>query len=181
MSIQTEIDRLASAKAAIKTAIEGKGVTVADSANLDAFAALIDSIEAGGGGGGGFAYGLITPADMMASQLEIEHGLGTVPAVIFIAAVDNTNQVYSRSSPYGQSFLYAIRKDNNKNYYYCRCQYVGEPLYTSGGIYDHLGTGISYQIAATDQKIIWPNRNSTYGFGRNTAPFFWMVLKEIAT
>ena len=53
MSIQTEIDRIASAKAAIKTAIEGKGVTVADSANLDAFAALIDSIEAGGGGGGG--------------------------------------------------------------------------------------------------------------------------------
>ena len=102
MSIQTEIDRLASAKAAIKTAIEGKGVTVADSANLDAFAALIDSIEAGGGGGGGFACGLITPADMMASQLEIEHGLGTVPAVIFIAAANGENEVYNRSSPYGQ-------------------------------------------------------------------------------
>lgn len=48
MGVQTQIDRLASAKAAIKTAIEGKGVTVADNAKLDAFAALIESIKAGG-------------------------------------------------------------------------------------------------------------------------------------
>lgn len=180
MSIQTEIDRLASAKAAIKTAIEGKGVTVADSANLDAFAALIDSIEAGGGGGGGFACGLITPADMMASQLEIEHGLGTVPAVIFIAAANGENEVYNRSSPYGQSFFYAIRADGRGNY---NSRYQDEEYvrYVYGKIYDHIGTGIAYHIAATDQKIIWANRNSKNGFGKNTAPFLWMVLGEIAT
>lgn len=50
MSIQTQIDRLASAKAAIKTAIEGKGVTVPDATLLDGMAALIESIQAGGGG-----------------------------------------------------------------------------------------------------------------------------------
>lgn len=49
MSIQTQIDRLASAKAAIKTAIEGKGVTVPDATLLDGMAALIESIETGGG------------------------------------------------------------------------------------------------------------------------------------
>lgn len=48
MSIQTEIDRLASAKAAIKTAIEGKGVTVPDATMLDGLASLIDGIETGG-------------------------------------------------------------------------------------------------------------------------------------
>ena len=48
MSIQTQIDRLASAKAAIKTAIEGKGVTVSADTLLSGMAALIDSIEAGG-------------------------------------------------------------------------------------------------------------------------------------
>ena len=180
MSIQTQIDRLTSAKAAIKTAIEGKGVTVADSANIDAFAALIDSIEAGGGGGGGSAWGLITPADMKASQLEIEHGLGTVPAVIFIAAADNTNLVYSRSSPYGQSFLYAIRGSVG-SVYYARYQLESDGYYGQGGVYDHLATGIAYVIAATDQKIIWANRNSRYGFGDTAAPFFWMALKEIAT
>lgn len=48
MGVQTQIDRLASAKAAIKTAIEGKGVTVPDGTLLDGMAALIESIEAGG-------------------------------------------------------------------------------------------------------------------------------------
>lgn len=50
MSIQTELTRIANAKAAIKTAIEGKGVTVPDGTLLDGMAALIESIEAGGGG-----------------------------------------------------------------------------------------------------------------------------------
>lgn len=48
MSIQTEIDRLASAKAAIKTAIEGKGATVPAGTLLSGMASLIDSIETGG-------------------------------------------------------------------------------------------------------------------------------------
>ena len=52
MSIQTELTRITNAKAAIKTAIEGKGVTVPDATLLDGMAALIESIEAGGGGGG---------------------------------------------------------------------------------------------------------------------------------
>ena len=51
MSIQTELTRIKNAKAAIKTAIEGKGVTVPDATLLDGMAALIESIEAGGGGG----------------------------------------------------------------------------------------------------------------------------------
>ena len=49
MSIQTELARITNAKAAIKTAIDGKGVTVPDGTLLDGMAALIESIEAGGG------------------------------------------------------------------------------------------------------------------------------------
>lgn len=52
MSVQIEITRLENAKASIKAAIEGKGVTVPDTTRLDGMAPLIDSIEAGGGGGG---------------------------------------------------------------------------------------------------------------------------------
>ena len=48
MSIQTELTRITNAKAAIKTAIEGKGVTVPDGTLLDGMAALIESIEAVG-------------------------------------------------------------------------------------------------------------------------------------
>lgn len=49
MSVQSEITRLQNAKAAIKAAIEGKGITVPESTLLDGMAALIESIEAGGG------------------------------------------------------------------------------------------------------------------------------------
>ena len=48
MSIQTELTRLTNAKAAIQTAIEGKGVTVPSGTLLDGMAALIESIEASG-------------------------------------------------------------------------------------------------------------------------------------
>lgn len=50
MSIATEISRLQQAKADIKTAIEGKGVTVPSDATLDDYADLVDSISGGGGG-----------------------------------------------------------------------------------------------------------------------------------
>ena len=48
MSISSEVTRITNAKAAIKAAIEGKGVTVPDGIKLDGMAALIESIEAGG-------------------------------------------------------------------------------------------------------------------------------------
>ena len=49
MSVQSEITRIESAKTAIATAIEGKGVTVPTGTKLDGLAALVESIEAGGG------------------------------------------------------------------------------------------------------------------------------------
>ena len=50
MSIQTELTRITNAKAAVKAAIEGKGVTVPDGTLLDDMAPLIESIETGGVG-----------------------------------------------------------------------------------------------------------------------------------
>ena len=68
MSIQTELTRITNAKAAIKAAIEGKGVTVPAGTLLDGMAALIESIEAGGGGYGPFSKiiaGTYTPVEDM--------------------------------------------------------------------------------------------------------------------
>ena len=76
MSIQTEITRIESAKTAIATAIEGKGVTVPDGTLLDGMAPLIDSIEAGGGAenlfGTYFETGSIIPASDITSNYTIE-------------------------------------------------------------------------------------------------------------
>ena len=66
MSIVSEVNRLKDAKTAIKTAIEGKGVTVPEATLLEGMAALIESIEAGGGNFTPFndiKVGLYTPAE----------------------------------------------------------------------------------------------------------------------
>lgn len=47
MSVASEITRLQTAKADLKTAIEGKGVTVPSSTKLDGYADLVDSISGG--------------------------------------------------------------------------------------------------------------------------------------
>lgn len=79
MSIQTELTRITNAKAAIKTAIEGKGVTVPDGTLLDGMAALIESIEAGGSDLMA-ATGVYTPAKSV-TGFEIVHNLGKIPSL----------------------------------------------------------------------------------------------------
>ena len=83
MNIQTELIRITNAKAAIKTAIEGKGVTVPNGTLLDGMASLIESIEASGGEN--VLYGEISVStDASSFGLEIEkpnnYENGTVPA-----------------------------------------------------------------------------------------------------
>ena len=85
MSIQTELTRVINAKAAIKTAIEGKGVTVPDGTLLDGMAALIDSIDAGGGGGGNIVAGTYTPASTQTNRVTVTHNLGKEPTGVLFA------------------------------------------------------------------------------------------------
>lgn len=88
MSIQTELTRLTNAKAAIQTAIEGKGVTVPSGTLLDGMAALIDSIEAGGGGEfytGSFSY----ESDKTYPYLSLELTGGKFPEWVAIACKNN--------------------------------------------------------------------------------------------
>lgn len=76
MSIASDVTRIESAKAAIRVAIEGKGVTVPDGTLLDGMAALIESIEAGGGEetlfGTYFETGSIIPASDITADYTIQ-------------------------------------------------------------------------------------------------------------
>ena len=75
MSIQTELTRITNAKTAIKTAIEGKGVTVPEGTLLNGMAALIESIEAGGSDtlfGTYFETGSIIPASDITDNYTIQ-------------------------------------------------------------------------------------------------------------
>ena len=90
MSIQTELTRLTNAKAAIRAAIEGKGVTVPDATLLDGMAALIESIQAGSGGFENIqtVTGSFTPESLTTAPTQlypskdaftVEHNAGFVP------------------------------------------------------------------------------------------------------
>ena len=110
MSIQTELTRITNAKAAIKAAIEGKGVTVPDGTLLDGMAALIESIEAGGGtiSGKKFISGEITFSETPTSEITISHdslGFKSQPFVFLAsnasAPSDNVGALISTRSGSG--------------------------------------------------------------------------------
>ena len=91
MSIQTELTRIINAKAAIKTAVEGKGVTVPADTLLDGMASLIESIEAGGGtiSGKKFISGEITFSETPTSEITVSHdSLGLKSQVFVFLAAD---------------------------------------------------------------------------------------------
>ena len=94
MSIQTELARITNAKAAVKAAIEGKGVTVPEGTLLDGMASLIESIEAGGGGFQ-VVLGTFIPAEtkLLTSipPVSIEHNAGFTPDAFIFYQADTGN------------------------------------------------------------------------------------------
>lgn len=137
MSIQTELSRIINAKAAIKAAIEGKGVTVPEATLLGGMASLIESIEAGGGGesgtGSGYATGTYTVASDKTigisrnNALKIDTGLSDVKFFAFIKNTTLANilsyELISGIWIYNDGYYYGLR--------YHRSSTSGSALYTS--------------------------------------------------
>ena len=114
MSIQTELTRLTNAKAAIQTAIEGKGVTVPSGTLLDSMAALIDAIEAGGGGN--IVAGSFTPTSNM-TTFKVNHNFNTTDICFVVFLSDNKAYVargvlYSSFTDGGKSWM-VYNKENS--------------------------------------------------------------------
>ena len=123
MSIQTELTRITNAKAAIKTAIEGKGVTVPDGTLLDGMASLIESIEAGSGGVR-VEQGSVTFAEEQQSYTFVED-----PPDIFIVYIeDDSNPTYSSSK-----YIWAMIQDTRLFEYFGKMRETGYVFgYTNG-------------------------------------------------
>ena len=177
MSVQTEITRIESAKTAIATAIEGKGVTVPTGTKLDGMAALVEAISAGGGMN--FVTGTFTTTDDITSNIVITHDLGVKPQLFFVACSQDTKHAYSGSSPQVMVFAYFMM-DNDKQYYLCRYQKVG---YSASEYYkDQVrisGTGTTglwyrFNIDETTVTLKQSTINSQYGIGVLT-DFFWIA------
>lgn len=78
MSISTQIIRLQSAKAGIKTAIEGKGVTVSTAATLSDYPTLIDSIQQGGGASSNDWIQFVEKEDYTATTFDVKQAITSV-------------------------------------------------------------------------------------------------------
>ena len=83
MSVATEITRLINAKAALKESIEAKGVTVEDTAKLDEYPALVDSIPTGGGNEYTEDEYLTFTAEQDNSSISLENSGGNAPIIYY--------------------------------------------------------------------------------------------------
>ena len=143
MSIQTELTRITNAKAAIKTAIEGKGVTVPAGTLLDGMASLIESIEAGGVGN--VAYGSYTPAsdtyriyytDLGAQKPKIAVVVGDnggADDYIRIFFVSSVTSGLMRLISYGSGYVLYNIAEINADYLSCSSK-----MFKSGSTYTYL-------------------------------------------
>ena len=136
MSIQTELTRITNAKAAIKTAVEGKGVTVPADTLLDGMASLIESIEAGGGGMKVEVFSLTPAQEIPKSKYEI--GETTITNPHFCVCFDGTQPA---------------SKNTDTKKYHGLMTYVGCDATLWGNIgstYDQSNFGLLYKKKATE-------------------------------
>lgn len=175
MSVQTQIDRLAEAKAAIKTAIEGKGVTVPDNALLGAYAALIDGIEAGGGNFDFNEYCNFSRAtsgsETVASAdriVVVYHGLQTVPKFFAIMADYDTTITTNYRGIGG----FGIMLPSENAFYSCALRMDGATRSSTNSIFsttgfDHVPNTAGYGVYATNYEM---------GFGVGTQSQYFTIL-----
>ena len=146
MAISDEIIRLQQAKANLKTAIEGKGVTVSSNATLDDYADLVDSIEAGGG----TAPYIVNPLN--GEQLGTSTSVGPVTHQYQVSSGTIVNcSIYSTMmSAYGD-YSYSIHCWNYSD---------TQPLYPFKTLYNHPNDLV---ITITDSGLLTANFQRTQG------------------
>lgn len=177
MSIQTELTRLTNAKAAIKAAIEGKGVTVPDGTLLDGMAALIDAIEAGGGGDSiKIDVGTFTPAENTSKyQVTPSIQIDNVVLQALIPNVDAAGLSFIPLNSAGCYFGYNIPNYPSRmvSYQFSYASYNGVPL--SQGGYAQVDRLSFYNINSAPFS---KNFSNPLGTGLNSSYFKFLAGVE---
>ena len=171
MSIQTELTRITNAKAAIKAAIEGKGVTVPDGTLLDGMAALIESIEAGGGGIVYTSGTLVFSSSTKCGGYELTHGLGQIPQIFIIISKNQGNSDYSL-------FYYTEISEGLRNLGYNADKFCC--AYSNIGVnYIYRTSMIVNQVNTMDENKI-TFRDPYGGYFDNKQAYSWIAIGGIA-
>ena len=173
--------------ASIVSAIEGKGVDVPSGAKLDALAALIESIQAGGGGGAKIANGSFTPANDAYSYV-VTHNLGKPPTIAVFAVCDSLNSISQGSKLAGIAYY----NDQEKKTEHVTVQYKLSPagatmfnlLAKTTGYLEELTnpTDVAsecYGIVAygsTNETITFGNANQSKAKFKSGVKYVWVVV-----
>ena len=161
MSIQTELTRITNAKAAIKTAIEGKGVTVPAGTLLDGMASLIESIEAGGGGMKVEVLSITPANDMPAGEYEI--GETTITNPHFCVCFDGTQPASKNTDTKKYSGL--------MTYVGCDATLWGN----IGSAYNKSNFGLVYKKTGTEYEYARYNYGNVIGFNPGYRNAFYVT------
>ena len=176
MSIQTELTRITNAKAAVKAAIEGIGVTVPDGMLLDGMAPLIESIEAGVGN---FATGTFTTTDDFTSNVVINHNLGIKPKFIIVLCANAST--YFNSANYWLAFYYLYQYNSEQYGHKFQTPTDGYARYGSGYISgsQNGNTEAWYRVNVDETTFTLKQAkiSSKYGIGASSS-FFWIAYGE---
>ena len=172
MSIQTELTRITNAKAAIKAAIEGKGVTVPDGTLLDGMASLIESIEAGGGGSFDLSNFLQNITDVISfSFTPIRDEAG------YTIDKPSTNSIPRMGFVYADDISYAYTKS-----ILCFWLYTAVDPYTDvssgANLQAHIYTSGESTIGARLNKAILITNANTKGCLSSTSTLTYITIKS---
>lgn len=169
MSIASEITRLQTAKADIKAAIEGKGVTVPSEATLDDYADYIDEISGGGGGGidwDDFVAGTYPSGAVVldtTTNITAEYKFSKLTGITSVSAplvtTINAEAVF-RGCTHLESVNFPLLTTVQKNYTFAECsrlQVAHFPLLTT------FGTGFLYRAfsLAANPIAVFPKLTAT--------------------
>ena len=172
MSIQTELTRITNAKAAIKTAIEGKGVTVPDATLLDGMASLIESIEAGGGGSFDLSNFLQNITDVISFSFT-----PTSDDVGYIVYKPSTNSIPRMGFVYADDISYAYNKS-----ILCFWLYTAVDPYTDvssgANLQAHLYTSNSTNVASRVNNAFLLTNGSAYGCLKSNRTSSYITIKS---
>lgn len=176
MSTQTELTRITNAKAAVKAAIEGKGVTVPDGTLLDGMAPLIESIEAGGGN---FATGTFTTTDDITSNVVINHNLGVKPKFIIVLCAETGTYTASARNWLSFYYIYQYSSTQYGHKYQSPSNSTAEYLsgYISGSENYDKGAWYRVNVDETTFTLKQAKISSKYGIGASLS-FFWIACGE---
>ena len=172
MSIQTELTRITNAKAAVKAAIEGKGVTVPDGTLLDGMAPLIESIEAGGSENQ-LVYGTYIPASDQTAAYggSFSAEFGFVPDVFVMYQSTAMPNPTKNSAAIIISRPYAYGSTNNPSYFR---SIVSAPTGESQiGNSNHRYYGANNIMTETKVSFFGPSGSLLVG----GVEYFWIAAK----